>query len=61
MGVIIHEAVGINLYLIAIFIPKEEGSIEPFSPGVFKEPIVVMTLPGHMKGGTVFDNGVTRE
>ena len=58
---IVHEAVGVDDDTIAVFIFEEEVIIELFDPGFFKEPVLVMTLPGDMEGGAIFDDTATRE
>ena len=58
---IVHEAVGVDDDTIAVFIFEEEVVVELFGPSLFKEPVLVMALPGDMEGGAIFNNVATRE
>jgi hypothetical protein len=61
MGMGGHETIGVNPDAITVFIFKKKVVIKLFGPIGFQEPVVVVALPGDVKGGVVFKDGVTRE
>ena len=59
MGVIRHEAVGIDFDLIAIFKPEKQVVIELFHSVGLKQPALVVALPSDMKKRLVIDDHVS--
>ncbi len=53
MRVIGHEAVGIDGYLIPVFVFEEQVVIEPLGPIGFQQPVSVMALPGDVECGSI--------
>ena len=53
---IVHEVIGIKNDLISIFVFQQEIVIELLGPIGFKEPAVIVALPGDVKDGTIPDN-----
>jgi hypothetical protein len=55
-----HEAIRIDLNSIAPFKLEKKIVVEALSPIGLKQPIFVMALPGHVKGGVIAEDGVSR-
>jgi hypothetical protein len=61
MGMGGHETIRINLHPVAVFVFQKQVVIKLFGPIGFKKPIAVVALPRDMKGGTILDDGITRQ
>lgn len=58
VGMVGHEAIGIDINLISGLIFEEKVIIEALRPFGLEQPVFVMALPGDVEGGVVAEDGI---
>lgn len=54
-----HEAVGVKLHAVTVFIFQKEVVVELLGRVGFEEPGLVMALPSDVESAMIFEDGVS--